>query len=395
MIKIIRLFSWTIITIALVACSGNLQRTIPENSLNTARLVGFSTNIRIFGDASADELVSHIKNRQQQISARLQKNSSNNPVEFNYLALSGGAEDGAFGAGLLYGWSKTGKRPKFELVSGISTGAIIAPYAFLGSRYDEQLKHLFTTFSADRIFRIRRPLRVFFSGLSIVDTEPFRLSLKRNITKEMFNEIALEHRKGRRLLIGTTHLDAERPMIWDIGELANSGNPNGLDIFRDIILASAAVPGLFPPVAFKVRANNKIYKELHVDGGVTSQVFIYPAKLDLSKLGFGYDRPVKRNLYIIRNTKITPQYEAISPGIFSIAKRSITTLIKSQGIGDLFKLHAIAKRDNMNYNLAYIPPGFTLKTKEVFDKEYMKALFDYAYKLARNSYPWQHMPPNK
>ncbi len=209
----------------------------------------------------------------------------------------------------------------------------------------------------------------------------------------MLERIAVEHNKGRRLFIGTTNLDAERAVIWDIGRLANSGHPKALELFHKILRASAAIPGAMPPVIFDVSVNGKTYQELHVDGGVTSQVFFYPVELELNK--FMDQAPnERRNLYVIRNSKVTPEYDPVDADLFDISSQSISALIKNQGIGDLYKLQRIAERDGFIFKFATIPSEFNVKSDEAFDPVYMKALYDLGFDMAIKGYPWLSDPAN-
>ncbi len=365
---------------------------VPEYLVEAADLPAFS-KVRYWGDRALPDQEAFMSANAEALRERaVLLAEQGKPYLTHYLALSGGGAEGAFGAGLLVGWTEAGTRPEFQVVSGISTGALTAPFAFLGPEYDAQLKEAYTTVSTSSILK-RNILAGILGGVALSDTAPFAKLIKDFTNQEMLVAIAREHRKGRRLFIGTTNLDAGRPVVWDIGALANSGNPDALGLFRKIIRASSAIPGLFPPVLFDVEAGGQSYEELHVDGGVTSQVFLYPAKIDLRQLDARAGVQVDRRLYIIRNSKITPDYEAVRPGMFNISKRSIDTLIKNQGLGDLYRLHALTNRDGIDYNLAHVPPSFQEIPRETFDQEYMRSLFDLGYDMAHQGYPWLKGPP--
>ena len=308
----------------------------------------------------------------------------------NYLAISGGGSNGAFGAGLLSGWTEAGDRPEFHVVTGISTGALIAPMAFLGSGYDWMLKEIYTQISTKDILKKKGPLRMIF-GDSAVDSGPLKRIIKKYFTPDMMKEIAAEVKTGRRVLVGTTNLDAKRAMHWRIGDIASSGHPKALELIIDILLASAAIPGAFPPVYFEVEADGAFYDEMHVDGGAASQVIIYPAKFDyrkaLDEIGFKGEKRV----FVIRNAKL-PTHKPVKPNILSVSQSSIATLISNQGVGDIYRIYLTAKRDGFDFNLAYIPSEFKEKPKEQFDREYMNKLFDLGYDLAKNGYPWKKAP---
>ena len=201
----------------------------------------------------------------------------------NYLAISGGGENGAFGAGLLTGWTEAGTRPEFKLVTGVSTGALTAPYAFLGPAYDKQLNYAYTTITGKDVFKKRGLLAPFLDD-ALADYAPLQRMVAKYVTADMLKAIAAEHAKGRMLLIGTTDLDALRPVIWNIGKIAENGGPQALELVRKIIVASAAIPAAFPPMMIDVDVNGKHYQEMQVDGGASRQVFAYPPKLQLAQL---------------------------------------------------------------------------------------------------------------
>jgi len=383
--------------LTLMGCtSAGLYNPLPQTYEEQAQVVGFS-DIRAWGDASSEAMEkSALKSAEQEIKA----NKGQALTEIDALALSGGGADGAFGAGLLCGWTETGHRPQFKLVSGISTGALIAPFAFLGSKYDGRLKELYTTMSDENIYRLNNPFSIIFTFIrpvlapSVADNGPLAHMIKKTANKEMLDDIAREHLKGRRLFIGTTQLNAQRLVIWDIGAIAVSGNPGALKLFHKILLASSALPGIFPPQYFNVKGNGRVYKEMHVDGGVETQVMlfqkaIYPYATIYNAQG---DKLIKR-LYIIRNLKVAPEWQNVSPSLHYIAARVISTLTKTQGIGDLYRLYAYSMRAHIDYNLAYIPENFNATAKSPFDGSYMKKLFVVGYNLGKKGYQWQKVPP--
>jgi len=312
--------------------------------------------------------------------------------EHHYLALSGGGEKGAFGAGLMVGWSAVGTRPEFTMVTGISTGALMAPFIFLGPAYDAQLKEMYTSYSTEDLVT-RRNILSALTGSSVLDTTPMQNMMVKYIDQEIVAAIAAEHQKGRRLWIGTTNLDAQRPVIWNIGEIAASGQPGAVELIRKIILASASIPAIFPPVLFEVEAEGKPYDEIHVDGGTASQVFLYPADLDWKKILQHFEVKGSPKVYVIRNSFLQPNWETVQPEIIDIANVSIDSLIRTQGIGDMYRIYLDCQRDGLEYHLAYIPENFDVISKEDFDPVYMGKLFDLGYQMARNGYPWDKAPP--
>ena len=359
---------------------------MPEASASQVEIDGFR-NIRFFGDASARDIAAIVT--ADPLNADRHAGAAMHRPFANLLAISGGADDGAFGAGLLVGWSESGTRPTFDLVTGVSSGALIAPFAFLGREHDDQLREIFTTYGRKDIFTYN--VSNVISGEALADDTPLTKLIEKYVDQAFLAEIARERVKGRILLIGTTNLDAQRPVLWDMGRIAMSSNPEALALFRKILLASATLPGVFAPVRIQVRVGGKNYDELHVDGGVTRQVFVAP-----SVFAFLPDqRPEKlaRRLYVIRNGKIDPEWQPVNEKVLSVTQRSLSTLIKNQGIGDLYRIYTITRRDGIDFNLASIPADFSLTSDQPFDRDYMVTLFERGYQLGRAHYPWIKTPP--
>ncbi|MBE9544809.1 MAG: patatin-like phospholipase family protein [Proteobacteria bacterium] len=310
----------------------------------------------------------------------------------NYLAISGGGANGAFGAGLLLGWTESGTRPEFTMVTGISTGALTAPFAFLGPDYDDQLKAVYTTTSTKDILKERNIISGAFSD-SMTDTTPLKAMITKHFTSSMIEAIAQEYRGGRRLYIGTANLDAGRSVIWDIGAIAASTNPQREELIHDILRASAAIPVMFPPVVVSVEFGGESYDEMHVDGGTAAQVFVYPAAINWKKIVRKLKVQGDPKVFVIRNSFLEPDYQGIKRKVFPIASRTIESLIRTQGIGDLYQIYALCERDGNDFNLAYIPSDFTEKPTEVFDPVYMGKLFELGYQMAIDGYQWEKSPP--
>ena len=307
--------------------------------------------------------------------------------EHNYLAISGGGANGAFGAGLLNGWSESGTRPEFTIITGISTGGLIAPFAFLGAAYDQKLKEIFTSYSTRDLIIQRSYINVIRND-SIADTAPLRALITEYVDEEMVQAIAAEHRKGRILSIGTTDLDAARPVMWDIGMIANSGSPGARNLIQDVMLASASIPGAFPPVRIDVEVDGKRYDEMHVDGGVTSQVSLYPLGLDWRLVEKRLNVQGRPRLFVIRNAYLEPDRVIVAPRLVPILERTISSLIRTQGVGDLFRLYLGSVRDGLQFHLASIPDDFENTSSEPFDREYMNALYERARSMTVEGFPW-------
>lgn len=310
-----------------------------------------------------------------------------------YLSLSGGGDNGAFGAGLLVGWSQRGTRPDFDLVTGVSTGALLAPFAYLGKDYDPVMTYVYTQTSPAQIYRMRWLLSVVTND-GIADTAPLYDLIAKYVDADFLRKVAHEHQaKGRWLLIGTTNIDAGMPVVWNMGKIASIGTPEALDLFRKIMLASASIPGAFPPVMFDVAVNGETYHEMHVDGGVSAQVFLYPTAAAKRADAAGVMRNNKRDAYIIRNSRLDTDKEDVQRSTISIVKRSISQLIQAQGVGDIYQIYQTTQKDHVGFNLAFIGPDFKTTRKVEFDPDYMKALYQYGYDRALKGYPWAKTPP--
>jgi len=314
---------------------------------------------------------------------------------FNILALSGGGANGAFGAGILCGWSAAGTRPTFKIVTGISTGALIAPFAFLGADYDQILKQVYTSVSTKDIVKFR-PLSFTRRGLdSLADSSPLQGLIEKYVTEDVIRSVALAHQTGRRLYIGTTDLDASRLVIWNMGIVAASDRPDAFDLFRKILLASASIPIIFPPVYIPVEAGGEIYEEMHVDGGVATQVFFYGdiVNLDDAVRAAGLSSIGAGRIYIIQNIQSVPRYEPVESNLVEISIKTVMGLLSNQGNGDLYRIYTIALREGIKFKLVFIPSDFELQPSEIFDPVVMEKLFDLGYHMALSGDPWQNHPP--
>jgi len=380
---------YILILLYLQGCASNTIRNPVPDLMAKHAIVIDAPDVRFILHESNEESLTSLASNiiQQQTNSGLLQDEQGNLIASNYLALSGGSEGGAFGAGLLNGWTATGTRPEFTIVTGISTGALIAPFAFLGPDYDHVLKELYTNTASEQLIRKNSIFTIFRRG-AVFSTSPLKNLIAKKIDEEFLDKVAYEHERGRRLFIGTTNLDTMRGVIWNMGVIAGSKHPYSLQLFRDIMLASASIPAVFPPVYIKVNIDGKEYDEMHVDGGMASQVFIYPIKFKLKILSKKIDLDRERRLFIIRNTRLLPYARSFNPGLLTIANRSISMLITMQGNGDLYRIYLKARRDKLDFNLAFIPTQFVDETEKRFDPIDMKKLYDYAYQQAKKGYPW-------
>jgi predicted acylesterase/phospholipase RssA len=314
--------------------------------------------------------------------------------ELDLLGISGGGENGAFGAGLLNGWTERGDRPTFSLVTGISTGALSAPFAFLGSGWDAQLKAVYTNITlADVLIQRGYTAAVWNDGMA--DNTPLFRTISRYVDEAMLAEIGRAYADGRLLLIGTSNLDAQVPVIWNIGAIAQSRHPKALETVRRILLASSAIPGAFAPVLFDVRVAEQSFQELHVDGGAFAQVFLYPPSVSQ----FRRERMARRipvaplRAWVIRNGRLDPEWAAVDRRTLGIASRAITAMIAAGGFNDVIRIYNAAERDRVDFNLAFIGPDFTVEYDKPFDQAYMRPLFMYGRERALQGNAWVKRPP--
>ena len=317
---------------------------------------------------------------------------------YNLLALSGGGSNGAFGAGFINGWSESGTRPDFKVVTGVSTGALQATAAFLGPKYDYVLREIYTLYATEDIYTSRRMLPILRSD-SVYDTDPLKRVIDHYVTREMLDAVAVKHKTGRRLFIGTTNMDTLEFVIWNMGEIAASDRPDALEHYRKILLASASIPIIFPPVYFEVQAGGKTYHEMHSDGGTYAQVFFRGFLVDfkdaLDEAGISLS-DVEVALYIINNGKpFSSEYrENVMPRTYSIAAVTVSSLFKITLTSSLYRMYVLTKRYGADFNLADVPEDFevTLPPLE-FDTEDMQKLFDLGYQMAEGGYEWEKIPP--
>lgn len=308
-----------------------------------------------------------------------------------WLALSGGADDGAYGAGILNGWTIAGTRPQFTVVGGVSTGALIGLLAFLGPDYDAQLASLYTETAREAIYRPKSGAALL--GSSILDETPFRQRVGEVVGAKVLAEVAREHARGRRLLVITTNLDAQRATVWDMGAIAASGHPSALKVFRDVLIASASPPGLFAPTYIEVEANGRRFQEMHVDGAVGDPVFSPADILVLTRGMVAPESPVKRTLFVLVNNTLRPQFEVVKNSTIPIVYRSFSTLGMKSLMAEVYRANRVARENDIEFNLSYIGPEFQSKPAESFDLEYRRKLFAYARERALTGEPWSKQPP--
>ena len=288
----------------------------------------------------------------------------------NIVAFSGGGAYGAYSAGFVTGWTQSGTRPEFDVVTGISTGSLLAPFAFLGPEFDSRAGRLYTGVSATDIFRIRTWLLIPFRD-SVATSAPLKKLLESQITPSLMEMIAAEHRKGRRLYVGTTNLDTRRLVVWDMGAIACRPCPEGCRLFRDVLLASCSVPGMLPPVKFELEVDGCRVTELHGDGGATAQLFMP------SHVFAMVDKSEPANMYTIVAGKLYADAAPVRAKILPVLGASANSLIYAYCRADASNLYGQARAAGMKYHLTSLPAAFpTLENSVDFNPERMQKLFD-------------------
>lgn len=305
------------------------------------------------------------------------------------LALSGGGGDGSFGAGILRGWTESGRRPEFHVVTGVSVGALLATFAFLGPEHDGTLERIFADLHASEVYEGRGFLFPTIFGDSLESTAPLRRMVEREIDGAILGKVAEQHARGRRLYVATTNLDSQRAVVWDLGAIAASGHPGALALFRNVLMASAAIPVAFPPVYFDVEADGRRFDEMHVDGGVCTQVFFNEFHLGAWAAGLGPVREGARlRVWIVRNGRVEPEWHAVEGSIAAIASQSLAALVRVQGAGDLYRMHAFCARFGFQYHYIGIPERFPDQREDEFDNKVLRELYEAGRAAGREPDRW-------
>lgn len=391
--NILTYFTGCIISLVLLAgCSSIPRNAVPESLTDESKLISLE-NVRFYGDAPPEDARQVVRKKvDQSIAGRPDEWNEDRIIDVNLLIITGGGADGAYGAGLLNGMTDGKNRLDFEVVTGVSTGALIAPFAFLGPEYDSVIKDLYTKSSTKDIIQQKSALVGLFSN-ALSSSKPLQELIARNITMEFMEKVAHEYKIGRRLFVGTTNLDAQRPVIWNMGEIATHNNTAALELFRKVLLASASIPAAFPSVKFEVEANGKMFEELHVDGGVTNNAFFLPIRVGLGEYLKELGLRVRPTMYVLRNSSSEPAWNPVENKTLTIAKRSIDTLVKSATTGDLHKLYTFTQINGIGFRVTSVPSSFKQKSTELFDPLYMGKLYDLGYSIGLNGVTWDTTPP--
>jgi predicted acylesterase/phospholipase RssA len=363
------------VTFVLVGCSSLPRTPYTASDAASSRVLDL-TELRTYADEPA--------------STFLKSNGSYRAGPLSYLALSGGGADGAYGAGVLNGWTAAGTRPEFSAVSGVSTGALIAPFAFLGPAYDATLRDVYTSGIAESLLHTPNIVHALF-GSGLFGSTHLRELVARYIGQDMLAAIAAEHAKGRQLLIVTTNLDTQRTVIWDMGRIAAIGSPQALSLFRDVMAASASIPVVFPPMLIDAEANGHRFQEMHVDGGVTAPVLTLPEAF-LLRNG-AVTRGLRMNIYVLVNDKVERDFKLVPNSTIGIAARTSASITKTQMRSVLFETYDFARRNNFGFNLTYIAKDLPSPGSSGFETSYMRSLYQYGYDKAKTGDFWAKAPP--
>jgi hypothetical protein len=384
-----------VIAISLGACGTLSRNPVPLDAQDNPSIAGYE-EIRYFPLTDAEQMREAIRQAYLTETPESYETLPDGSRRYNYLAVSGGGSDGAFGTGILNGWTAHGDRPEFKVVTGVSTGALIAPLAFLGSSYDPQIKEAYTTVDAARIYIVRRLISILWED-AVADNKPLKDLVSHYITQGVLDAIAKEHAKGRRLYVASTNMDREEPVIWDLGKIASSKEPGSLELFRSVLVASSAIPSVFPPVLVKVSSNRETYDEMHSDGGVFFQSFFIGSLVDLPALireaHPDFTGKVVQRLYVIRNGSISPDRKQVTRGVGSISARAIGTLLKVSGINDLYRLYLSTRDDDVEFRYVSLPADYVRTTEKQFNKDEMNRQYELGYRLGLDGIPWQSLPP--
>lgn len=302
----------------------------------------------------------------------------------DFIALSGGGSNGAFTAGLMKGWSETGERPDFEVVTGVSTGALAAPFVFLGPDYDDELAEAYTGGAAAGLLQSQGLGALFGSG--IYKSAPLRSLVERFVTEDVLRAVAAEYAKGRVLLVATTDLDSQRGVSWDLGAIATQDTPEALELFRSVLVASASIPGAFPPVLIQSDNGGLYFEEMHVDGGVTTPFLAVPETL------WSFREPSDTlrgaRFYVVVNGRTNASFGITKDTPQGVLGRSIDILLRASLVTTLAGNHAFADRNDLFFRYAALPDDSEASALD-FSIESMSAVYEVGRRGAISGDAWR------
>lgn len=373
------IISLLLFAVLLSGCTETLDRALDAQEAETASIGGYG-EIRSYLDARLDEAPKDILNWAP---AAKQAN-------VNALMISGGGAGGAFSVGVLAAWTAAKTRPQFDVVTGVSTGALIAPFAFLGAAYDDTLVHLYTSGVAKELAESKRPGGLF--GPSLLRSDPLRRMVEQFITPAIMEQIGSEHRRGRRLLVLTTNLDTQKAVVWNMGAIASSGRPDALKLFRDVLVASASIPGVYPAVMIKAESGGRLFQEMHSDGGSASQVLMLPQALLTSSQSLVPKKHANVSFYVIVNNALMPEYAKTPDKTLSVVARAYSIFVKSQTQSALTALYNYSRITGARFHVASIDAQVPYSMLDPFNTNYMRAVYNLGYAEFHAGTLWRNSP---
>ncbi|AKC88042.1 patatin-like phospholipase family protein [Pseudoxanthomonas suwonensis] len=378
---------------SLAGCITIPRHPVPAGATASAMLPGMP-EVRGWAGSHSDALERDFILSLQQESPEDFPVGADGVIRYPYLAISGGGANGAFGAGFLNGWTTTGTRPVFKVVTGVSTGALMAPFVFLGPRYDPVLHRFYTTTRSQDVFEAGSPLMALLRRDSLAQTAPLASLIAQQVDMALLQEVAEAHRQGRRLYMGTVDLDSRDFVVWNMGLIAERGDDAALELFRKVMLASSSIPIAFPPVMFDVEVGGQRYDEMHVDGFVGANVFLNAGVFDpLPLYGRAGRAPGREDIFIVHNGQLHAPPSPTPRSLRGIAARVIETTGRASIIGDLFREYAFAQRNRSGFHWVTIDESVELPDPIAFDTEKMAELYDIGYRAAAAGPAWLEEPP--
>ena len=310
---------------------------------------------------------------------------------FDILVISGGGPYGAFGAGVLRGWKN---RPEFDVVTGISVGALMGPYALVNEEPAyEKLYEMLRNPAGDWA---RKGYFFGLFGASFYRNEGLRERVRAELDDEFVARMAAAQKDRRVLFVGAANLDLGMMRIFELAAMAQRKEKQRIE---DVLMASAAIPVIYPPVT--------IDDDLYVDGGTVAQMFL-PLRarglrqlLDRWKERFPTAPFPKLRLWVIVNGQLTAPLGTTQPRWSSIAMRSYATLSASllAMTLDRFRLGADLADERQPVDLEFrymaIPAGFEMKPldRDIFDRETMRKLAELGRTMAAQG-KWRSKVPD-
>ncbi|WP_010429586.1 patatin-like phospholipase family protein [Vibrio cyclitrophicus] len=309
--------------------------------------------------------------------------------QLNILALSGGGANGAFGAGILIGLEESGQLKDYSIVTGISAGALMAPFVFIGGDAFSKMKEVMLNINDKSVLGKKNFLNTVFKD-AFTDGEHLYQFIAEAFPEPMIEQIATQHRSGKRLFIGTTHFDSGELVIWNVGAIANSEMPNKSELIYKVLAASASIPGVFPPQFINVEHEGVIFEELHVDGGLATQVFFNPSNFDYQQISDSLGLETSPQLDIIRNGSLKAPYHSLRDKGLDLVAKSVSSLTLAQTRGDLYRMKYICEINNIDMQFTYMEQDFSYakRTKDMFDEHYLLTIYKYGYHKATRGKPW-------